>query len=64
MFVPQGRHLLETMKQKFLPEVGWVKKEYINILLYYCIKRFQVSHRGGFGGGWWTDRPPICYFIL
>lgn len=47
MFVPQGRHLLETMKQKFLPkvgaagEVGWVKKEYINILLYYCIIRFQ-----------------------
>ena len=47
MFVPQGRHLLETMKQTFLPEVGaagevgWVKKEYINILLYYCIIRFQ-----------------------
>lgn len=38
MFVPQGRHLLETIKQKFLPEVGVagevgrVKKEYINIL--------------------------------
>lgn len=47
MFVPQGRHLLGTMKQKFLPEVGAVgevgrvKKEYINILLYYCIIRFQ-----------------------
>ena len=47
MFVPQGRHLLETMKQKFLPEVGvagevgWVKKEYINIPLYYCIKDFK-----------------------
>ena len=45
MFVPQGRHLLETIKQKFLSEVGaagevgWVKKEYINIL--YCIIRFQ-----------------------
>ena len=38
MFVPQGRHLLETIKQKFVSEVGaagevgWVKKEYINIL--------------------------------
>ena len=26
-------------------------------------KCYKLSNRGGCGGGWWTDRPPIFHFI-